>query len=217
MAACGGAEPSDSMVAPPNEPAMPAPLDPKCYEPYAKELISYTAGENAGYGQAKLPDVVLGPTTNGSLIAGALDVLTLGVGGEIVVGFGDKTVIDGPGVDFIVWENPFYLNGDPTASFAEYGEVSVSLDGSDWHTFPCDVDTMDGSATGCAGWFPRKEFDPCTVVPLDAQLVGGDQFDLADLGLDAIRYVKIRDLAESGAAPTAGFDLDAVGAIHLSP
>jgi len=202
---------------PPNETPMPTGLDAKCYEPYAQELFAHTPGINAGYGQAKMPEVVLGPTMKGSLTSGSVNVLSLGIGGEIVLSFGDKTVADGPGTDFIVWENAFYVNGDPSVSFAEFGEVSVSLDGTEWHTFPCDPAQMGPMDEGCAGWRPRKEFDPCSMLPLDPQLVGGDQFDLAELGLDEIRYVKIRDLAESGAAPTAGFDLDAVGAVHFSP
>ena len=62
---------------------------------------------------------------------------------------------------------------------------------------------------------PRKEFDPCEVLPLDPALVGGDQFDLSSVGMSEARFVRIRDLSDSGDAPTAGFDLDAVGAVHL--
>ena len=44
---------------------------------------------------------------------------------------------------------------------------------------------------------------------------GGALFDIAELGLTHARYVKIQDLAQGGAAPSAGFDLDAVGLIHF--
>ena len=44
--------------------------------------------------------------------------------------------------------------------------------------------------------------------------MGGDAFDLADLELESVRYVRIRDLSESGRGMAAGFDLDAVGVIH---
>ncbi len=51
--------------------------------------------------------------------------------------------------------------------------------------------------------------------PLDANATGGDAFDLSDLGLGAVSFVRITDLGEDSTAPTAGFDLDAVGAVHL--
>ena len=53
------------------------------------------------------------------------------------------------------------------------------------------------------------------LVPLDPQQSGGDAFDLADLGLERVRFVKIRDLeTQPPGGITSGFDLDAVGAIH---
>ena len=216
LSACGGEAPSNSMNLSASEPTEPETLPPECYEPYARELLSFNAGENAGYGQVDLPEVVLGPTTTGSVITGSINVLSLGAGGEIILGFGDRKIVNGPGNDFVVWENPFYVNGDPLVSYAEFGEISVSLDGEEWHIFPCNPENMDGASSGCAGWFPRKEFDPCDVLPLDPQLVGGDQFDLEEIGLSEIRYVKIRDVSDSGESPTAGFDLDAVGAFNLS-
>ena len=209
---CPNCESSDE----PSTPGTTMPsIDPACYEPYASELLRFTAGFNAGYGESKLPGVILGPSLNGSISTGSIDVLSLGSGGVIDLGFGDKIIVNGTGPDFVVWENAFWANGDSTMTFAELGEVSVSMDGSMWHTFPCDPLRTDGYDLGCAGWRPRQAFDACTMIPIDPNLVGGDQFDLSDLGLDEIRYVRIRDLSETGASPTAGFDLDAVGAIHF--
>ena len=51
---------------------------------------------------------------------------------------------------------------------------------------------------------------------VDPEISGGDLFDLEELGLSLARYVKIRDLSQEGAAPSVGFDLDAVGLIHFS-
>jgi hypothetical protein len=54
--------------------------------------------------------------------------------------------------------------------------------------------------------------------------VGGDRFDLAKVGLTWARYIVITDTAGNPKDPgdeigggygQAGFDLDAVGAIHL--
>ena len=87
--------------------------------------------------------------------------------------------------------------------------------GETWHVFPCDPEKSDGFDTGCAGWRPRQEFDTCALVPIEPEVVGGDPFDLADLGLTGVKYVRIRDVSGVGGAPSAGFDLDAVGAVHL--
>ena len=184
--------------------------------PYASELISFEPGNNAGFGQSKLPGVVLGPPDAGPPTRGSLDVLTLGTDGVIILGFGDYQIVNGPGPDFIVWENPFWLDGDSQRPFAELGEVSVSADGETWHAFPCNPSFQDGFDPGCAGWRPRLEFDPCMLLPIQPELSGGDPFDLAELGLESARFVRIRDLSDGGASPTAGFDLDAVGAIHFA-
>jgi len=186
---------------------------------YASEVIAFTAGSNAGHGAEQFPDVVLGPPTAGPPSVGGLDVLSLGVGGEIIVGFGDRMIEDGPGADFIVWENAFWISGDPQNIFAELGEVAVSMDGETWTSFPCDPERTDGFDPGCAGWRPRQEFDICFMVSLVVEEVGGDPFDLADIGVSSARYVRIRDRGVEGvpmkdAPPLAGFDLDAVGIVH---
>ena len=185
--------------------------------PYATEVVSFSAGINAGFGQNKMPGVVLGPPLPGSPQSGSLDVLTLGIGGEIILGFGERTIVNGLGPDFIVWENPFWLGGDPETPFAELGEVAVSADGETWHTFPCDIELEQGFDPLCAGWRARADFEPCLLIPIDPTLSGGDPFDLEDIGLDEVKYVRIRDLGSEGDAPTAGFDLDAVGVVNLGP
>jgi len=48
-------------------------------------------------------------------------------------------------------------------------------------------------------------------------MIGGDSFDLADLGIAEARFVRIRDLSDAGGPPSAGFDLDVIGAVYLEP
>lgn len=178
--------------------------------PYARHVVEFSPGENAGFGQDRLPEVVLGPPDGHGLESASLDVLSLGIGGSIVLDFGDRVAQDGPGPDLLVFENPFYPGGDPESVFAEPGEVSVSLDGLEYRSFPCDPDPPH---SGCAGVTPTLEYDAQEVVPLDPEVTGGDRFDLADVGLENARYVRITDLGSEGAAGSAGFDLDAIGLI----
>jgi hypothetical protein len=203
----GGASGAD-MPDPPPDPSLP----------YATSVVSFEPGEGAGYGEDKLPNVVLGPPSGGGTGFGSLDVLSLGKGGSIVVTFERFAITDGDGPDLVVFENPFWPGGDASAVFAEPGEVSVSEDGQSWATFPCDA-AGDGAGhyAGCAGVTPTLVYDPETTVPIDPRVTGGDVFDLADVGLTTARFVKIHDLSFDGAAPTAGFDLDAVGIVNTLP
>lgn len=184
--------------------------------PYVREVVGFAEGSSAGFGQADYPNIVYGPPKGRGTGAGSLDVMSLGVGGEIVLAFGDFAITDGEGPDFIVFENAFWPSNDPSTPFAELAEVSVSEDGSTWHAFPCDDGGNGvGEYTGCAGWTPTLRYDPQLVFPLNPELTGGDAFDLAEVGLARALYVRIRDLATMpGSSNTGGFDLDAVGLVH---
>jgi hypothetical protein len=182
--------------------------------PYATVVLSYDLGENAGMGTA---EEALGPPEPGSPMSGSMRVLSLGIGGQITLGFGGREFEDGPGADLIIWENAFWIGGDPQSPFTELGEVSVSEDGETWTPFPCDPLAEDALASGCAGIQPRQPFEICETIPLESDVVGGDTFDLADIGVERARYVRIRDLAQDGEAPSAGFDLDAIGAVYFTP
>ncbi|MCW5893450.1 MAG: thrombospondin type 3 repeat-containing protein [bacterium] len=205
-------------------------------DPFLDAVVSFTPGTAGGWNAGALPGVVLGPPRGGGAFAGGLDVVSLGLGGQIVVRFDDNVVVDGPGVDFTVFENPFLVIGATTnPPFAEPATVSVSADGTTWRTFPCARDAAPYHA-GCAGVYPvfANADDPGAPSPLVpsttplAALVGipiddfvppagsgGDGFDLADVGLAAIRFVRIdAGNAAFGLEGKAGFDLDAVAGVH---
>ncbi len=88
-------------------------------------ILSFDPGAGAGFGQDHFPAVVYGPPVGAGTAQGGVDVLSLGGGGEIVLGFGGNAIVDQPGADFIVFENAFYAGGDPTAPYAEPGVVSA--------------------------------------------------------------------------------------------
>jgi hypothetical protein len=177
---------------------------------FADAVISFTPGPGAGYGQDKLPGVVLGPPQGAGDSAGSTDVLSLGQGGVIVLETG-FTIIDGPGVDLLVFENPF-------AGFIETGIVAVSEDGGQWFEFPCAA-PIDGGTEGCAGVNPVYSNPSNGISPTDPTVAGGDGFDLAQLGVARANYVRIRDsgVNHSYAPPTGGFDLDAIAVVHGMP
>jgi hypothetical protein len=177
-------------------------------DPFADEVVTFTPGAFAGFGEAGFPDVVLGPPEGGGDASGSTDVLTLGEGGEIVLRFTDMLAVDGPGVDLLVFENPF-------GGYYETARVAVSDDGVVWAEFPCDPDDAANLYPGCAGIGSVFSNSTNGVDPTDPEVAGGDGFDLADVGLATVGYVRIQD---SGAnlygGDTGGFDLDAVAIVN---
>ncbi len=179
--------------------------DNRC-EVYASEIINFSPGSGAGFGQDQLPDVVLGPPQGAQSGRGATDVLSLGSFGSITLALAER-VRDAPDLaELVVFENPFIIAGTDTV-YAEWGAVAVSSDGENFVPFPCDTST----GTGCAGRTPVHK----TGNLLER---GGDHFDLSDVGLESVLYVRISDVgapAPSFGSGADGFDLDGVGVFHI--
>jgi hypothetical protein len=183
-----------------------------CASRFATSVESFVAGPGPSFGQADLPDVVLGSPKGAGAVNGSFDVVTLGNGGSITLGFAPSWIVDRPGPDFIVFENAFYVNGDPNQPYAELASVEVSEDGQHFEAFPCTA--TEAPYAGCAGIQPVfANPDENTIDATDPALAGGDAFDLADLGLPLARYVRITDRVDlTGANGT--FDLDALSIVN---
>lgn len=186
---------------------VPCPEGP---DPFADAVVTFDPGASAGFGADRFPDVVLGCPRGGGT-SGSLDVLSLGQDGVIVLEFTDLGIVDGEGPDLLVFENAF-------PGWPETGIVAVSNDGETWHEWPCDPDDVAGGFPGCAGVenvFANPANDVDMTDPAEA---GGDAFDLADLGIERARFVRIRDSGRNPyAGSSGGFDLDAVGIVHSEP
>lgn len=120
---------------------------------------------------------------------------SLGDAGWITVTF-DTAVMNGPGDDFVVFENGFAYNG----VFMELGFVEVSTNGVDFARLPalCRRTTQPG---------PWDSSDPADFYNLAGNHVGGTGFDLEDLvvagdplvaagtvNLNHIEYVRVVDV-----------------------
>jgi hypothetical protein len=189
---------------------------------FVTKVVSFTRGACSGYGLENMPKVVEGPPVGGGADQGSTDVVSLGNGGEIVLSFEPNAIVDGDGIDFIVFENPFFIAGNPNDIYAEPGEVSVSEDGVSWTSFPCTQTTQNPPYGMCAGWHPVYSNPDNGISPIDPKTAGGDAFDLADIGVKRARYVRIVDKViepcpEGGEAPIAnGFDLDAISIVNAA-
>jgi hypothetical protein len=188
-------------------------IDPDVGDPYADGVVEFDPADATMFGHEHLPEIVLGPP------GGLTDVASLGCEGTIVLEFGAPGITDGPGADFIVFENAF------SEDFPEPGEVAVSEDGVTWSVFPCEPISL----VGCAGVHPTLALPGSGIDPTDPELAGGDAFDLSDLAdpLARVEFVRIRDRSrehwqavgqlsycDPGNQGAGGFDLDAITAVH---
>lgn len=160
---------------------------------FATHVVFSNTNGGAGGGVFQ-PGNALGAPLGGSWVH------SLGIGGELVLGFADA-IVDGPGADFIVSENPFRSGYD---SFAEVMFVEVSSDGTHFARFGARYFGLQvqpgafgmvpvGTYANLAGQTPTLATSPGA----DAQDVveaGGDAFDLADLSNHALVLANLVDL-----------------------
>lgn len=176
-------------------------------------------GQNSGQSPEYFPKNIFGPPSSKATStipeSSPNEILSIGIGGEIIVGFKNSFIIDGEGVDFIIFENAF-INPIKNKVFAEPALVSVSEDGVNYLDFPFDSLTLEG----CAGTQPTNGIGN----PFDYNQSGGNGFDIATLGVSRIKYIKIKDISNIITDNTnhpfydptiSGFDLDAVAGIYV--
>ena len=168
---------------------------------------------------------IFAPTNALGAPAGSLSVHSLGIGGSLTLGF-DVVIVDGPGADFLVSENPFHTTF--SESFAEVAFVEVSSDGANFARMPSryygpQVDpgafgTLTvGSYDNLTGQTPNLSAVDPAADPQDVVEAGGDAFDLADLrqhpqvlaGLVDLRNVSQVRLVDA----RSGIDTDSSGAL----
>lgn len=183
-------------------------------------VYSFTpgSGQNAGQSTMYYPQNIFGgPSLNASKFipeSSPVEVLSIGLGGVIIVGIKDNYIIDGEGADFTIFENAF-INQFNDKVYAEPAIISVSKDGINFIEFPYDFQTLEGLA-GTNPTIGNRN-------PFNSSESGGNSFDLSDIGIDSVKYIKIEDITKrilddtnhNNYDPTlSGFDLDAVAIIN---
>jgi len=164
---------------------------------FATQVVSSNTNGGSGGG-------IFAPVNALGAPLGALDVHSLGIGGQLTLGF-QVPIANGPGADFLVAENPFLVGGTFFATFAELMFVEVSSDGVQFARFPSRW-FGPASAPGAFGSLPvgsasnlagqHVAFGPIAGAdPQDVVAAGGDAFDLADLALHPLVTAGVVDLA----------------------
>ncbi len=136
------------------------------FSTWASHVISL----DRGYQDYRQPELGLASFGSpGDCLGSGGTAVSLGDGGAITLGF-EVEIANGPGDDFVVFENGFEWNG----VFMELGFVEVSSNGVDFSRLPalCRRATQPG---------PWDTSDPDLFYNLAGNFVGGTGFDLQDL------------------------------------
>ena len=197
----------------------------------ASSIIDWASGAEIKRGYMQVNDTVLGKPTVGdeSSATGAMDglVVSLGDGGEAVLTFAEP-IINGSGYDFAVFENGFKVG---LSYYLELAHVEVSNDGVNYVRFPSETVSDTSYQVDNFGYLK-----PTDIYNLAGkhQAPYGTLFDLDEVGLDTVRYVKLIDVIGStnpelgskdskgkiindpfpSPFESGGFDLDAVAVVN---
>ena len=184
---------------------------------------------NPGLGYASLGDssLAIGPAN--------LDIVSLGDSGVATLTF-SSPIANGPGPDFVVFENGFLDPANDSLAFLELAFVEVSSDGVHYYRFPSKSLTQNNVQIG-----NNDYMNAANLHNLAGKYIGmyGTPFDLAEmagiegLNIGRVTHVRLVDVVGSIAGhsgydsagrmvndpyptafPSCGFDLDAVGVIH---
>ena len=159
-------------------------------------------------------------------VASLGDLASGGTPGRLTLHFANP-IRNLSGADFTVFENAFFQGTGAASLFAEFAYVEVSADGVNFVRFPAR--SLTAAAVGQYG-----TIDPTNVFNLAGKHVNafgnswGTPFDLADVGLASVSYVRFVDIPGNGTSldslnqpiydawvtiGSGGADIEAVGAI----
>jgi len=190
---------------------------------FATSIVQFNPGSNANP-SFPAPNLLGGPQ-GGGITNGSLDVVVLGTGGSITVGF-NVPIQDGPGADFIAFENGFSFAA-PSDIFTEVAFAEVSSDGVNFARMPSrfagppsvqpPFGTLPmGTFAGMVGGMPVvANVLSNSIPPEDPVRAGGEAFDLAalqahpmvlggQLDLQAVQFVRFVDVVEGVASDSYG-------------
>ncbi len=197
----------------------------------ADVVVDAPGASGLGFGD---PFYAVNGVRGDGLTGSGVDVYSMGldpdVNDTLVLAWSGRRVIDGPGIDVVVFENAFEVTG-PEVVFMDLVIVEVSADGETWVAWPHaylgeDPDAYSPNPAlwdGFAGKTPvllHVEDNPTD--PVDVGLAGGDGFDLADLPdetlrTDGVEFIRLRAAGTEFPADLVsnGPDIDGVYAALL--
>lgn len=165
-----------------------------CGTPIGGEALADTVVDAPGaapgmpYGD---PQRAVNGVRGAGLMVGSTDVYSLNYTNRpyVTLRWSGRIVTNGPGADFVVFENPFRTSSDAIAYFMDPIVVAVSLDGLRWVDLPHHYVAHDPTrySSAIADWMGFAGLTPVIVNDdtnpmgwLDPR-AGGDAFDLDEL------------------------------------
>lgn len=119
--------------------------------PIATNFVSGSSTVNGFNDSSKATNGICG----GGEFSGSLDVYAMnltGTGASAVLSWGGKSVLNGSGIDFIVYENPFKLSDTSDRYAMDPMVVEVSLDNSVYCGFPLTYDSTSSTLNKISSW-----------------------------------------------------------------
>lgn len=194
-------------------------------------IVAWASGASMSRGYLQINDTAAGKPTVGteSSALGVFDgeVVSLGDGGVITLTF-DQPIVNNEGYDFAVFENGFKVG---FSYYLELAHVEVSQNGTDFVRFASESLSDTSFQTDNFGYT-----DPQKIRNLAGkhQAPYGTLFDLEEVGLEEVNYIRLIDVVGSvndslgsrdskgriinDPFPTpfasGGFDLDAVAIVN---
>jgi hypothetical protein len=202
----------------------------------SSSFVAWVSNCIVSRGYQQINDSALGKASQGdsSDVFGKADgvVVSLGDGGIATIDL-YQHIFDGPGADFAVFENGF------SSAFLELAFVEVSSNGEDFFRFPATSETQTTLQIGSFGAIDVTEINNLAG---KYQVNYGTPFDLSELpdtsllNKFAVTHIRVIDVVGNinepfsskdqytnrindpwpTPFPSSGFDLDAIGLIHVN-
>lgn len=204
------------------------------------QIVNWASGCTImrGYKNIAQPQMGYASAGDSTSVIGVNDnfIVSLGDSGVATLSF-PHPIINGVGVDFVVFENGFANPANAEEAYLELAFVEVSSDGINYFRFPATSNTQsDTQILGAGVYMNARKLNNLA----GKYIVNyGTPFDLQEMsgivGLDVNNIIRVRIVDVIGDInthitkdnenkkindpyptpfPTGGFDLDAVGVIH---
>ena len=204
--------------------------------PWADYVVEFnqSIGQHVGNPQFSDPAQALGPPTGGGTNwQNNSSVVSLGQGGDIVLGF-NEPVVDDPlnpeGYDFIIFGNAFWLSGDPyhnkyiepayveiAQDIDQNGEYDPEVDGPFYLILPPSKAPSELVPTQIGGGYNLTGDTGDTITPLAGYADISPTLVLGDIDVDNIEDIPGMDPADFYTVPDRHSDLVDTSTWEIDP
>lgn len=158
----------------------------------------------------------------GGNTSGGVDVFSLdatGTGATLVLEWQSKRITNGAGIDFTVFENSFYINGNSTTRFMDLTLVEVSIDNTNYCGFAPNYTNVPETtySNNPATWSNFAGKTPVLLNQKTNNLSATDSFDNSKSGGDSYDLANLSDvdIFSNGCTTTIRNNIQALGFVYI--